>query len=197
MSRNSLPDINKNAKVVPDEWPVPVVPDRIKKPEWFKGLLVAANVAREEDGTPIFGKVNPEAVLEMQEKRLCQLCGKRIALNDWCVFIGSTMLYKYQEAPLHVECARYSSLVCPRLRGGAADIEFTLCKKYKIVEFEPPLWQDPGVIPLPPTKRSGSWLGLTFAHNLVMGSDMKYQCLTCKSQQQNRMSYNEFLRWTK
>lgn len=183
-------------KLVPDVWPTPVVPSRIRKPEWYKGLLVAANVGRDEDGTPRFGKVNADKVIDMQDRRICQLCGYKIAQRDWCVFPGSWTLLKYEEAPLHVECARYSCLVCPNLRNNADKIEFSVCKKYTVVEFEPPNWVDPGCIPLCPPKGSTARTLLSFAHQLIVNNDGETECLTCRSQSLNRMSYREFLMWS-
>lgn len=184
-------------KFVPPPRDLPI-PSRIKKPEWQGGMLVAANVKRGEDGRALFGQVDSDVVWNMIENRLCQTCGERIAKNDWVCFIGALHLYKFTEAPQHVECARYSIQVCPHLWKNKSEIGVSVCVDYEVIDFVPPHWPDPGVCPN--YKRLKDWqrMSLAIAHDFFMREDGKERCRNHPDNEDlGKMTFDEFLKWSR
>jgi ribosomal protein S14 len=176
------------------------LPDRVYKKDrkFYKGMFIAANV-RVVDGIPLFGQVNSDKVLEMQHKRQCQLCGRKISLQDWCVFPGGALDYKYQEAPLHIDCARYSLQVCPHILSKQDKFVMSVCRRYDVVDFEPPMWRDPGAVPH--WSRLSPWqsFSLTMAHETKeqkKDSEGLTVCDNCGSPNAGRMTYDEFMKWS-
>ena len=175
------------------------VPSRIRKPEFKDGMLIARNVRRADTGEPEFGKVDSDWVEEMgQKRRHCQLCGLRIAKTDWCVFPGKFGLMKYQEAPLHTDCARSSLTHCPHILKNRGDFGVTVCLNYVVVEFAPPMWLDPGCVPTGDgvAKSKKKQLILSFAHDLHYENG-KTVCKTCNGDSLQEMTWAEFMRWSR
>lgn len=164
--------------------PRPVLPARIKNPRWHKGLLVAANVAVIND-EPVFGKVNSDWVRMAMEKRLCQLCGMKVALREPCAFPGDPTEWEHVEAPLHIECARYSMLVCPRILSRRTSFTFSICSRYRVNYFA---GEPDTITPIPPRKGSNLYLGLYLAHSDAC-SKRAYHYI-------NRLDFDELLKWS-
>lgn len=70
---------------------------------------------------PDFRIVDAIKVLRCIEERLCGICGT--SLGKLCVFIGgpeSVANRCFSDPPMHEECARYASKVCPYLANSKA-----------------------------------------------------------------------------
>lgn len=190
--------LTDKAQVLRDR-PIPTValPSRVYKKDirWYKGLFVAANVGINEDGSPKFGTVDSEKVQQMWESRTCQLCGQRIAKKDFACFPGQYGMGKYVEAPLHVECCKYSLSVCPMIKSKRASFGVSICIDYDIVEFKAPFWQDPGVVPNMSKYPEWASMALQFAHNITANN----RCDTCPSWAHEHylgaLTYDEFMFW--
>jgi hypothetical protein len=177
------------------------IPDRVTKKNrvFQKGMLIPYNTMRDENGVALFGKVDSDKVHKAWVDRECQLCGYRIAKDDWCVFPGAFGLWKFQEAPLHVECARYSLLVCPHIIKNRAFIGVSICKKYVVVECEPPDWNDPGCVPVWDGIKDWEKFSFEFGHSLDYNVRTKTTtCRTCPetNEQLPHMTYDEFMKWS-
>jgi hypothetical protein len=187
----------------PKNWPRPELPTKrvTKNKQVFQdGMLVAANVAKDSDGRALFGKVDPDFRDGGWIKRLCQLCGNRIALSDWLVFPGEFDAWGYKEVPLHVECARYSILVCPHIRKKQAFMGVSVCKKFGYRLCTPPLFEDDWAVPSWDGLRDWEKLGLSFAHDIQYKDDGSAFCATCPEQSNNKnmgiMTIPEFIFWS-
>jgi hypothetical protein len=176
--------------------PRPVLPKRIPKKDqrWHKGLFVAANV-RHVGGVPLFGQVNSDWVIEAQIKRLCQLCGQHISKDLPAVFPGGPNEYKYEEAPLHIECARYSMLVCPRILSRRDTFTFHVCKTYDVMHLghtkEGTLIVD-GAVPKNLRRGTNLFLSLYMAHPI----ERQRYTMACGHDHIQRLSFDEFLKWS-
>lgn len=176
------------------------LPSRVTKPVYYKGLLVAANTKMDEDGTPLFGQVDSDWVHNAFLRRLCQLCGKKIAKTDWCIFPGSHGSWKFQEAPLHVDCAAYSFIKCPNILRKRTTYGVMFCRNYDIIEFEPPHWRDPGVVPNAKGMTKYNTAGLWFGHGDLTYAEGTFRavgCSTCEWHGLLWMNFDEFLRWAR
>lgn len=177
--------------------PRPVLPSRIPKKNrrWHKGLFVAANV-RVINGEALFGQVNSEWVTTAMLQRLCQLCGQHISDRLPVVFPGGPECYQYEEAPLHIECARYSMLVCPRILSRRDTFTFHICKTYEIVILGSLRNPEDTIIDgcVPKNLRRGTTLALSLW--MAHPADKKTYDLTCGHQHIQRLSFDEFLAWS-
>lgn len=177
--------------------PRPVLPARIplKGQRWHKGLFVAANVRDNDKGEPLFGQVNSEWVNEALIRRLCQLCGQHISVKLPCVFPGGPSDYQYEEAPLHIECCRYSMLVCPRILSRRSTFTFHVCRTYDTIHHghdkDGALIVD-GAVPKNPRRGSNLMLSLMMAHPYDKGS---YE-MSCGHKHLARLSFDEFIEWS-
>lgn len=178
--------------------PRPVLPKRIPKKNhrWHKGLFVAANVRMAASGEPLFGQVNSDWVMEAMIRRLCQLCGQHISDRVPVVFPGGSEVYKYSEAPLHVECARYSMLVCPRILSVRDTFIFHVCKTYDVIHL--PALARPGELIIDGCIPKNLRRGTTLALSLWMAHpyEQKSYDLTCGHEHIQRLSFDEFLAWS-
>lgn len=188
--------------------PRPVLPRRIPKKvaqaphRWHKGLFVAANVRMAASGEPLFGQVNSEWVTWAMINRVCQLCGQHISKSIPLILPGGPNDIEYTEAPLHVECARYSMLVCPRILSRRSTFTFFVCKDYHLMSYNlGDLQKDKNaeladyvdyIQPKPLRRNSNLALNMYFAHDWDRGSMHN----TCGCIHLQRLKYDEFLRWS-
>lgn len=73
-------------------------------------------------GQPIFAKPHMVRQRRSIAEMICTVCGHRMPEGDrWWFRLGTIyedeQLYRTTEAPVHLDCARHSQNVCPRLRG--------------------------------------------------------------------------------
>lgn len=96
---------------------MPSVPERMKHLPVRRGFVVPAFVQWVKD-EPEFRAMNPQHFLRCVRERLCWICGqilKGSANNPFVVGPMCTVNRISAEPPSHVECARYSAMVCPFL----------------------------------------------------------------------------------
>lgn len=93
------------------------IPENLKRfPLWKGKYVIHFTVYTAKDGSPDFKVVNEARRREALAKNLCHLCGKR--LEQPIVFIGGPKAEKnrvFMDGPMHEECARYATKVCPYL----------------------------------------------------------------------------------
>lgn len=174
------------------------LPSRVTKPVYHQGLLVAANTKTRE-GVPAFGEVDSEFVLRAWKERLCQLCGKRIAKTDWVIFPGAHGSWKFQEAPLHIDCCAYSFLKCPNILRKRATYGVMFCRNYELIGVEENDWRDTCAIPVQKGMTQRNTVGLWFGHGELEYEPGTYKaigCSTCDWKGLVWMNFDEFLKWS-
>jgi len=168
----------------------PELPDRVSKKDriYYKGMFVAANVKWNNDHTkPLFGQIDDDKVIDMIANRKCQLCGKRIAKDQFACFPGRFQLGTYSEAPLHIECCRYALSVCPMILRVKDDFGVAVCRDYYVR----------GGMVVPVWYRLPNWmqLVLSLAHKPERTDD-GVRCSTCGADSLGDMNYEEFMAWS-
>lgn len=92
------------------------IPDRMKKFPLWKGKYPIHYTVFVEDGIPQFKTLARARQVEAIQKNLCHLCGERMSAPYW--FIGGPGCAKsrhFLDGPMHEECARYATKICPFL----------------------------------------------------------------------------------
>jgi len=93
------------------------VPTRLqKRPLDERGFLITYVTTIGTDGKPDFRIIDHFKVIECIEERICGLCGESI--GPLVSLIGGeecVVRRQFSDPPMHPECARYASQVCPFL----------------------------------------------------------------------------------
>lgn len=81
-----------------------------------RGFPITFTTLIQVDGRPDFTTIDGEKIARCAQDHLCGMCGN--GLGDQVVFIGgpsSCGSGAFLDPPMHLECARYASQVCPHL----------------------------------------------------------------------------------
>jgi hypothetical protein len=126
-----------------------IAPPQIEIPDFLTHLPTFAGMPVPFTATwygakPDFRVVDPNKVALCLRKHLCGVCGRR--LGDWCYFIGGPQSKDsklFNDPPMHIQCARFSSKACAYLNGtrqGYSDrpIPAMTARDENVVPIRPP-----------------------------------------------------------
>lgn len=103
------------------------IPERLKNRPLYRDLPVPFVAASSDDadgqegGVVSFKRDDSKRWALCVERKLCAMCGEK--LDYWIAFIGgedSVEQRRFQDPPMHVECAEYALAVCPFFNGDFA-----------------------------------------------------------------------------
>lgn len=84
-------------------------------------------------GEPELGKQCPTRQRECMSERKCQVCSYPIGVDADCALLGGEEIETYIEPALHIECARYSLLVCPGITRRPG-MSIHICREYELFD---------------------------------------------------------------
>lgn len=105
-------------------------------------------------GKPILGVLCPDRQRKAMIQNLCQICGEKIE-GQRRIFVGDyrgegAEADKFQEPPMHEECARYSLLACPALQRKLDGVAVHVADKVDHCEWRNNMLGNPNAIGLFP-----------------------------------------------